>query len=298
MTDTIVADGFAFPEGPCFDANGVLYLVEMAGGAVSRIIDGRKEIVVSTGGAPNGAAFGPDGLLYFCNNGGHWPAAESTGNEHGLGGLQAAIQRITADGAVEDVVTEIDGTPLNSPNDICFDDAGGFWFTDPRWAPRRDDLSIDMSRVAAGDLGYVDSSGVARRIVTRILFPNGVAVSEDGSRLYVDETATGNVYEFPIDGPGELGDPVLYASLGADAVPDGMAFDVRGRLYVASHGSGRVFVLEDGEVVEEILFDDPEITNVCFGGEGNRTMFVTQCTRGAVARVEREVPGMVLFPAR
>jgi gluconolactonase len=298
LSDTVIAAGFQFPEGICVGPDGTLHLVELAGGCVSRIRDGQREVLASPGGAPNGAAFDGQGRLVFCNNGGNWPAAPSTGGEHGLGGLPALIQRLEPDGSVSTVVDEIDGRALNSPNDICFDPDGGFWFTDPRWAPRRDDLSLDMSRVGTGDLCHVAANGTRRRTETGLRFPNGLALSDDGRRLWVDETATGKVHVFDVAGPGELGPSQLCAELGEDAVPDGMCLDVEGRLYVASHGTGKVFVLEDGELVEEILFEDAEITNVCFGGPERRTLYVTMCVTGAVASVERTTPGMVLFPDR
>lgn len=298
--DNVIATGFSFPEGPCFDAAGVLHVVELAGGCVARVVDGRRAVLCRPGGSPNGAAFGPDGVLYICNNGGNWPAAPSTGGRHGFGGEPALIQRVAADGTYETVLDAIDGRPLNSPNDICFDDHGGFWFTDPVWAPRGDDLMPDMTRVEPGALGYVPADGTPVWIQTGILFPNGLAVTDGGDALIVDETASGRVYRFPILGPGELGEPEPYADLGAGSTPDGMCFDEAGRLHVAGHGSYSVYVIAaGGGTVEEVLrFEDAEITNVCFGGPEHRTLYVTQCVNGRVATVEREIPGMRLFPDR
>jgi gluconolactonase len=158
----------------------------------------------------------------------------------------------------------------------------------------------DMTRVATGQLGYVGVTGEAVRIDTGILFPNGLAVTDGGEALLVDETATGRVYRFAIEAPGRLGPREPYAELGPRSTPDGMCFDVEGRLYVAGHGSHSVFVIAagGGEVEEVIGFDDAEITNVCFGGPEHKTLYVTQCVAGAVATVERAVPGMRLHPDR
>ena len=298
--DNVIATGFSFPEGPCFDRNGILHVVELAAGCVSRVVNGQRVMLAELGGSPNGAAFGSDGLLYVCNNGGYWPAAMSTKGRHGLGGGPALIQRVQPDGSFSTLIAEIDGLPLNSPNDICFDDLGGFYFTDPRWAPRRKDLSLDMGALSPGDVCYGTVAGEAIRIETEILFPNGLAVTSDGSSLIVDETGTGRVYRFPILGPGRLGAPELYAELGLDASPDGMCLDREGRLYIAGHGSHSVFVVTPGggAIEEVITFEDAEITNACFGGRERRVLFVTQAVHGRVACVERHVPGMVLFPDR
>jgi gluconolactonase len=299
-SDHVIATGFSFPEGPCFDQEGVLHVVELAAGCVSRVVGGKRIVLAELGGSPNGAAFGRDGFLYVCNNGGYWPAAASTGYRHGLGGGPGLIQRVGPDGSFATVIAEIGGAPLNSPNDICFDDHGGFYFTDPKWAPRREDLSLDMGVLSPGSVCYGAPSGEAVRIDTEILFPNGLSVTDNGSSLIVDETGTGRIFRFPILDPGCLGEPELYADLGPDATPDGMCFDQDERLYVAGHGSNSVYVVAaGGGVVEEVIsFEDAEITNVCFGGPDYCVLFVTQAVHGRVVSVNRRVPGMYLFPDR
>ena len=66
-----LAQGLEFPEGPVALADGSVLLVEIAAGTIARILpDGTKTIVARPGGGPNGAAIGPDGKCYVCNNGG------------------------------------------------------------------------------------------------------------------------------------------------------------------------------------------------------------------------------------
>ena len=66
-----VAQGLEFPEGPVALADGSVVLVEIAAGAVARISgEGVKTVVARPGGGPNGAAIGPGGKCYVCNNGG------------------------------------------------------------------------------------------------------------------------------------------------------------------------------------------------------------------------------------
>src|SRR6476469_8254282 len=75
---TEIASGLAFPEGPVMLPDGAMLVVEIAKGCVTRIDrNGRKSIVATPGGGPNGAAFGPGGHLYICNNGGFaWETVE------------------------------------------------------------------------------------------------------------------------------------------------------------------------------------------------------------------------------
>ena len=67
----ILAKNLKFPEGPIFMNDGSIILVEIARGTLSKVTsDGNVEVVANLGGGPNGAAIGPDGKCYVCNNGG------------------------------------------------------------------------------------------------------------------------------------------------------------------------------------------------------------------------------------
>ena len=67
----VKAKGLKFPEGPISMNDGSIILVEIARGTLSKInISGKIEVIANLGGGPNGAAIGPDGQCYVCNNGG------------------------------------------------------------------------------------------------------------------------------------------------------------------------------------------------------------------------------------
>ncbi len=294
MAETVIATGLKFPEGPAFDKEGALFFVELAGHRVSKIhTDGNPSVVAETEGSPNGLAFGPDGNMYVCNGGNRWAAETCTDNTPGPGDRPGLLQKLTPDGVFSTLISEIEGVPLNSPNDLCFDPEGNFYFTDPVWPDQN-------GYVAPGTLCYSTVDGDAKRIHTGVEYPNGLGVTDDGSTLIVCESVTGKLLAFPILKPGELGDPREYGFLGDGTIPDGMCLDSEGRVIAAGHGTSRlhVFPAGGGPKEEEIVLTDKGITNVCFGGSDFSTLYITQADLGRIATYEWKVPGMVLFPDR
>ena len=128
--------GLFFPEGPIAMSDGSVVLVEIGRGTVTRVgADGKAEVVAEPGGGPNGAAIGPDGKLYICNNGGAFDYNEVEGltvpQQPPSNHTGGRIERIDLDtGEVERLYDECDGRPLRAPNDLVFDTEGGFYFTD------------------------------------------------------------------------------------------------------------------------------------------------------------------------
>src|ERR1700716_905158 len=139
----VLATDLEFPEGPVVMPDGSVVLVEIRGRRLTRIWpDGRKEVVAEIPGGPNGAAIGPDGKCYICNNGGfswHEDALglRPTGQpEDYSGGRIERVDLVT--GVVERLYDRTEKGMLRGPNDIVFDRAGGFWFTDAGKGRHRD----------------------------------------------------------------------------------------------------------------------------------------------------------------
>jgi gluconolactonase len=296
-----IATGLQFPEGPVAMPDGSVLLVEIKRGTLSRVTpDGTIGVVAECGGGPNGAAIGPDGACYVCNNGGfEW---------HDMGGIlvpgnQPAdyiggrIQRVDLQtGKVTDLYAACDGRGLRGPNDLVFDRHGGFWFTDHGKLRERD-------RDRTG-LYYARADGsLIKEIVFPLDAPNGIGLSPDGTKLYVAETFTGRVWTWDVVGPGELstamgfgpGGGTLLCGLPGFQLFDSLAVDGAGNVCVATLVNGGITVIApSGEVLEHVATGDPLTTNVCFGGPDLRTAYVTCSGTGQLIALDWPRPGLRL----
>lgn len=298
MTEiTELAQGLRFPEGPIAMPDGSVILVEIARGTLSRVNpDGTVAVIAELGGGPNGAAIGPDGACYVCNNGGFIWHESSTGllfpghePDDYSGGR---IERVDLEtGASTVLYTACDGHPLRGPNDIVFDEAGGFWFTDHGKTRERD---RDRTGVfyARADGSYITEA------VFPLEAPNGIGLSPDEKTLYVAETPTGRLWAYPIAAPGELDTtvrPTMMAQLPDYHMFDSLAVDAEGNVCVATLITGGITIHSaDGQQARLIEMPDVLTTNICFGGEGLNTAFITLSTTGRLVSCDWETPGLPL----
>lgn len=287
------------PEGPVACADGSLLLVEVLGGRLSRIApDGMRTTVAELGGGPNGAAIGPDGRCYVCNNGGFaempLPGGAVMPVEAPHDTPPGSIQAVDlATGEFETLYAHASDTPFWGPNDLVFDAAGGFWFTD---------FGRDRGRVRMrGALYYAQPDGSAiREVVAPLDAPNGVGLSPDGRTLYVAQTYEAHLLAFRLAAPGVIDTSASQAPHGGTVIAragpgqylDSLAVDSAGRICCASPGQGAVLVFEpDGRLARSIAMPDFLTTNICFSGS---TAFVTLGSSGRVAMLDWDVPGLPL----
>lgn len=297
---TQLTDDLAFPEGPVLLPDGSIVLGEIARGTLTRIaMSGRKSLLATTGGGPNGLALGPDGHLYVCNNGGFsWdrsaglrPIGKAADNAGGR------IERVNAEtGKVERLYDRCGEVALSAPNDIVFDNHGGFYFTDHG---HRQGRKLDFGAVY---YARADGSLIAE-VAYPLIGPNGIGLSPDGAVLYVAETSSGRLWSWKIKAPGVLEKADWPSPTGGDLVAglpgfqryDSLAVEAAGNIAIATLRFGGIVVISpEGAEVERVRTPDPYTTNLCFGGSDMKTAFVTLSSSGQLVSMDWKRRGLVV----
>jgi gluconolactonase len=293
---TRLASQLRFPGGPIAMPDSSVLLVEGARGTLTRVrSDGGVEVVAEPGGGPNGAAIGPDDQCYVCNNGGvSWTERQG----HIFPGPRppdysgGRIERVNlTTGRVHVLYTACNGMALRGPNDIVFDRTGGFWFSDPGTTRARD-----------RDLGAVYYAQPDGSFIEEALFPlegpSGIGLSPAEDELYVAEMATGKLWAYALAGPGVIdrqerprflqGQPGHYRY-------GSLAVDAEGNVCVATLGPGGISIVPPhGGEAHHVPMPDRMTTNICFGGPGMHTAYITLSSVGELVCVDWPTAGLPL----
>jgi gluconolactonase len=297
MDVTVMTQGLAFPEGPVALSDGAVLVVEIQRGTLTRVAeDGTQSIVAELGGGPNGAALGPDGHCYICNNGGfEWHKGRDGRvfpGEQPANYTGGRIERVDLKtGAVETLYEACNGERLKGPNDLVFDQTGGFWFTDHgKTSPRtRDRTGVFY---AAADGSRIEE------VIFPMEAPNGIGLSPDEKTLYVAETPTGRLWAYAIASPGALDVDVprrMLAQRPDFHMFDSLAVDASGNVCVATLITGGITSHSpDGSGLEFFAMPDVLTTNIAFGGEGLQTAYITLSSTGKLVKATWPTPGLRL----
>ena len=296
-----ITDQLSFPEGPIAMADGSVIVVEICAGNLTRVLaDGTLEVIAELGGGPNGAAIGPDGHCYVCNNGGFIWLEDDVGLRPTLQAEDYAggrIERVNVEtGAFERLYERAGEITLKGPNDIVFDRQGGFWFTDPG---KRRSNDLDQGRVfyALADGSQIDCA------IYPIQHPNGIGLSPKEDRLYVAETQTGRLWAFDLEAPGRIKKRPWPSPHGGELVAgvpgfqlfDSLALDAEGNICIATLMNGGITIISpDGSNVEHLPMPDLYTTNICFGGDGLKTAYITLSNAGRLVEMPWPRPGLPL----
>ena len=250
-------------EGPACDRAGNIFAVNFAQQqTIGRTTPaGQSEVFVTlpNDSVGNGIRFDRAGRMYVADYVGHNVLRIDPGTR-----------------AVEVLAHE---PKMNQPNDLAIAPNGTLYASDPNWGAK------------TGQLWRIDPDGTTTRLATDMGTTNGVEVSPDGKRLYVNESVQRNVWVFDIQPDGGVANKRLLRQF-PDHGFDGMRCDADGNLYITRYGKGTVAVLSpEGEVLREINVLGARPSNLCFGGPDGRTVYVTEVEHRRLVQFRVETPG-------
>jgi len=200
------------------------------------------------------------------------------------------VTRQELDGSITVVANSFQGRRLNRPNDVVVRSDGCIYFTDP-WtspaAPEQWDLTFSGVYRVTPDLGTLSL------LADDFVLPNGLAFSPDESVLYINDTRRGHIRAFELLPSGMLAkhtDRVFADLRGPEpGVPDGMKVDVEGNVYCG--GAGGIWIMDPGgKKLGRIVHGAPATTNLAFGGDDWKTLYVT--SRNHLGAVEVKIAGI------
>lgn len=286
-----LAEGFAFTEGPVFVGEALLFSdpdrncihrLDASGVSVFRAQSGYSgaDIALYRQPGSNGLALDAKGRLTLC--------------EHG----NRRVSRIEGDGSVTVIVDRYRGRRLNSPNDLVYGPDGSLYFTDPPFGLPEFDAD-PRKELAFSGVFRVTPAGDVELLERDLRGPNGIALSPDGSTLYVGnwDPLRKVVMRYPVRADGSVGAGSLLCDLtvaAGDAAIDGIKVDEQGHVFVA--GPGGVWILAaDGRPLGRIDAFPEEAHNMAWGDADGRGLYVTAQT--GVYRLRLPVRGSGAFTA-
>ena len=259
-----VCDGFTFTEGPIWHPTEHWLVFSDIAESIQYRWSKRGGLVVfrRPSNQANGNCFDCEGRIITCEH------ASSHLVLHDHGGKRVRI-----------LASRYGSRELNSPNDVICDSRGRIWFTDPTFGRIRDDLGLlrDPEQPANG-VYRLDPDGTLSRVADDFQQPNGLCLSNDETRLFINDTWAATIRVFDVREDGSLAGGDVWATVHGDGegVPDGMKTDLGGRIFC--NGPGGVHVLDPGGTPLGVIRTPEKSTNFCFGGTDLSVLFITAST--------------------
>lgn len=256
----MIAKDIPGAEGPCFNKNGAFFMVAPNLGQVVRVTDeGDVVEFANTGGIPAGLQCDKDNVLWVAD-------------------MKLGVLSVTTDGCVHPEIVEFDGKPMRGCNDCAFDSKGNLYITAPAGSSASTPDGEIFCRLADGSVSRLDGG---------FQFCNGIAVSGDDKLLIVAETLTKTLWAYDIVAPGEVTNRREWGHHPEGGLgPDGLDFDVQGNLLAAYWGGSSLDVFDpSGELIERVMLPFKAPSNLHFGGEDNRTVYITEHDTNGVWRL-------------
>jgi len=263
-----------FLEGPSFDRDGNLYVVDLALGRILRVTaTGVFTVLAEYDGQPNGLKIHRDGRIFVADR------------------KRGILIFDRASGRVATVVDGYNGAPFEGLNDLVFAGNGDLYFTD-QGLSGLDRPTGRVFRLRAG--GQLDL------VLDRIPSPNGLVLDREESTLFVNVTRDNAVWRVPMTADGSACRVGAFIRLSGGVGPDGLAMDREGGLAIAHLGLGVVWLVSAaGEPMARIQScAGAGTTNVAYGGSDGRTLYITESESGQILRAVLPVAGWPMYSHR
>jgi gluconolactonase len=247
-----------FIEGPSFDAEGHLYIVDIPFGRIFRVApDGAWSLVIEYDGWPNGLKIHPDGRVLVADY------------RHGLMVLDESA------GRMQKLLTARNSESFKGCNDLHIAGNGDIYFTDQGQTGLHDPAGRVYRLRPDGRLDCLINTGIS---------PNGLVLDPTETVLFVAMTRDNSVWRVPLMKDGGVAKVGRFCSTFGTSGPDGLTMDAAGRLFVAHASLGYVFVFApNGELIARIKScTGPSCTNVAIGGKNNDRLYITESVTGTV----------------
>jgi gluconolactonase len=250
-----------FLEGPAFDRNGDLLVVDIPHGRIFAIdAAGAWTLVAAYDGWPNGMKVAPDGRILIADY------------RRGLLELDRKA------GTVRPLLATRNSESFKGCNDLQIVPDGTVYFTDQGQTGLHDPTGRVYRLSPEGRLDCLLANGPS---------PNGLALSPDGAVLYVAMTRDNAVWRLPLQRDGSVSKVGRFTHYFGTSGPDGLAVDREGQLHVAHASLGCVFVhAPNGECVKIIRSSaGMTCTNLALHPDGKRIV-ITESSSGSILLAE------------
>jgi gluconolactonase len=250
-------------EGPAFDRAGNLYVVNFQKDGTIGLVKPSGEVelflTLPEGSTANSIQFDSKGFMYLADFVGH--------------------NVLKVDPRTKRVAIHTHTDSFNQPNDLCINRKDQLFASDPNW------------KEGTGKLWRIDPDGKANLLTAEMGTTNGIELSPDEKKLYVNESVQRKIWSFDVDENGNLSNKKLFAEF-PDHGFDGMKCDKQGNLYAARYGKGTIVVLSpEGKQIREIQLKGKSCSNLVFGGKDGKTIFVTLQDRKGMEKFQNDIPG-------
>jgi gluconolactonase len=261
-----------FLEGPSFDRKGNLLVVDIPFGRVFRINpDGQWTQIVEYDGWPNGLKLHKDGRAFIADY------------KRGLMVLDPSTGRI------EPLLETAYSEGFKGLNDLHFSSQGDLYFTDQGQTGIAD---------PTGRVFRFRANGSLDKLATNVPSPNGITLNTKENQVYVAVTRSLQIWRLPLMADGQPSKTGVAIQLSGGIGPDGLEMDAENGIVTCHVGVGIWRFDANGLPTHLIVGKGSKsrfLTNIAFGGEDLKTLYVTDSLNGEILRAKLPVAGKRLF---